>query len=148
MSRWHPCVNGLLISVIRLIRGRFLPFALRRNPVCRDSSNLNVLLAFVSPLAYRPTSVATRHSSSGKPFGSALAAPSVHRQVDEIRRNRLLFGHHVSVRCFELRTIFQNDFFIQLCKQIIFHCLLRLFNVFLCHSVMPFLILENEKSLR
>ena len=59
---------------------------------------------FVSPLAYRPSSVATRHSSSGKPFGSALAAPSVHRQVDEIRGNRLLLRHHVSVRRLALRA--------------------------------------------
>ena len=59
---------------------------------------------FVSPLAYRPSSVATRHSSSGKPFGSALAAPSVHRQVDEIRGNRLLLRHHVSVGCLALRA--------------------------------------------
>ena len=37
----HAQTRLALLSLTRKVRGRFLlPFGLRRNPVCRDSSNL------------------------------------------------------------------------------------------------------------
>ena len=130
--------------------------ALAYSESCRDSSNLSDWAAFTSPLAYRPSSVATRHSSSGKPFGSALAAPSVHRQVQDVRGNRLLLRHRRAVRLGHHRAVLgfrplpsrlgiaqtwfgsalaapsvQHHGRIQLTEQILLHCLL--FVVF-CHN--------------
>ena len=96
-------LSALLVAAVVVARVTTLSGFVVVGDRCVGCHHLNLLclLAFVSPLAYRPSSVATRHSSSGKPFGSALAAPSVHRLIQDVRCDGLLLGHYrpILFRC-------------------------------------------------